>query len=137
VGAAVNFGSANLEREMRVLRRKLAGGADFLLSQPIYDPAVVERFFDAWGGPLPVPVIAGLLPLASSRHAEFLHHEVPGIDIPQALRERMARASDPESEGVAIARDMLAYLKSWAQGAYFMPPFGRYRLVQAILAGML
>jgi homocysteine S-methyltransferase len=137
VGAAVNLGSANLEREMRVLRRKLAGGADFLLSQPIYDPAVVERFFEAWGGPLPVPVIAGLLPLASSRHAEFLHHEVPGIDIPQALRERMARASDPESEGVAIARDMLAYLKSWAQGAYFMPPFGRYRLVEAILAGMV
>ncbi|RME80072.1 MAG: bifunctional homocysteine S-methyltransferase/methylenetetrahydrofolate reductase, partial [Caldilineae bacterium] len=70
VGAAVNLGAENLEREMKVLRRKLDGGADFLLSQPIFDPKVVERFYAAWGGPLPVPLIAGLLPLASSRHAE-------------------------------------------------------------------
>ncbi len=137
VGAAVNLGNKNLEREIRVLRRKLDGGADFLLSQPLYDPAVAERFFDAWGGPLPVPVIAGLLPLASSRHAEFLHNEVPGIDIPRPLRDRMAEASGPEGEGVAIARDMLSYLKTWAQGVYLMPPFGRFHLVEEILQGFM
>lgn len=137
VGAAVNFGAEDLAQEIKVLKRKLAAGADFLLSQPIFDPAVVERFHDAWGGPLPVPVIAGLLPLASSRHAEYLHHEVPGISIPETLRERMAAAADPEAEGIAIARDLLAYLHTWAQGVYFMPPFGRYHLVPAILAGLV
>ena len=134
VGAALNLNPSNMEREIRVLKRKLDGGADFLLTQPVYDPAVVERFLDAWGGPLPVPVIAGLLPLVSSRHAEFLHHEVPGIIIPQSIRERMARSEQPEREGVALARDLLAHLKTWAQGAYFMPPFGRYHLVGEILA---
>ena len=136
VGSAVNLGAKNLEREMRVLRRKLDGGADFLLSQPIFDPTVVERFHDAWGGALPVPVIAGLLPLASSRHAEFLHHEVPGIEIPQSLRDRMAQATDPAQEGVAIARDLLTHLQTWAQGAYFMPPFGRYHVVGTIIEGL-
>ncbi len=137
VGAAVNLGASNLSREMRVLRRKLYGGADFLLSQPIFDPAVVERFLAAWGGPLPVPVIAGLLPLASSRHAEFLHHEVPGIQIPQPLRDRMAQTDDPTTEGIAIARDLLSSLQDWAHGAYLMPPFGRYHLVEAVVAGMI
>ncbi len=137
VGAALNFGAEDLEQEIKVLKRKLAAGADFLLSQPVFDPAVVERFFAAWGGPLPVPVIAGLLPLASSRHADYLHHEVPGISIPQELRERMATATHPEAEGIAIARDLLAYLQTWAQGAYFMPPFGRYHLIPTILAGLL
>jgi homocysteine S-methyltransferase len=137
VGAALNLGAEDLDQEIKVLKRKLAAGADFLLSQPIFDPAVVERFLAAWGGPLPVPVIAGLLPLVSSRHADYLHHEVPGISIPQALRERMAAATHPEAEGIAMARDLLAYLQTWAQGAYLMPPFGRYHLVPTILEGLI
>ncbi|MCO6452529.1 MAG: bifunctional homocysteine S-methyltransferase/methylenetetrahydrofolate reductase [Caldilineales bacterium] len=135
VGAAVNLGAEDIEREMKVLEKKLEGGADFLLSQPAFDPAAIERFLAAWGGPLPVPVIAGLLPLASSRHAEFLHHEVPGIVIPTRLLDLMASAAEPEHEGVVIARELLAYLQTIAQGAYFMPPFGRYQLVGEILNG--
>ncbi|NUQ37999.1 MAG: bifunctional homocysteine S-methyltransferase/methylenetetrahydrofolate reductase [Caldilineales bacterium] len=137
VGAAVNFGAEDLARESKVLERKLAGGADFLLSQPIYDPEVVTRFLAHWGGPLPVPVIAGLLPLVSVRHAEFLHHEVPGILIPDRLRQRLQHAADPEQEGVVIARELLAFLRDWAAGVYFMPPFGRFHLVGDILQGSL
>lgn len=133
VGAALNLDAGNLEQEIKALRRKLAGGADFLLTQPIFDPGVSVRFQEVWGGLLPVPVIAGMLPLASSRHAEYLHHEIPGITIPQSLRDLMARAADPEAEGIAIARDLLAHLRTWAQGAYFMPPFGRHHLVAAVL----
>lgn len=135
VGAALNPGAEDLDKECKTLRRKLEGGADFLLTQPVFDPTVIERFLAAWGGPLAVPAIAGLLPLASSRHAEYLHHEVPGIVIPQRLRELMAGAANPEAEGVAIARDLLAHLRTWAQGAYFMPPFGRHHLVGAVLQG--
>lgn len=135
VGAAVNLGAEDLARESKVLERKLAGGADFLLSQPVYDPAAVDRFLAHWGGPLPVPVIAGLLPLVSVRHAEYLHHEVPGIVIPDHLRSLLAQAADPEQEGVAIARDLLASLRGWAAGVYFMPPFGRFHLVGEILNG--
>ncbi len=133
VGAALNLNASDLAQEMKTLRRKLAGGVDFLLTQPVFDPAVSDRFLAAWGGPLPVPVVAGLLPLASSRHAEYLHHEVPGVSIPQAIRDLMAGAANPETEGIAIARDLLAHLCTWAQGAYFMPPFGRHHLVAAVL----
>ncbi|MBX7235991.1 MAG: bifunctional homocysteine S-methyltransferase/methylenetetrahydrofolate reductase [Caldilineales bacterium] len=135
VGAALNLDAENPEQEIKVLRRKLDGGADFLLTQPVFDPTASDRFRAAWGGPLPVPVIAGLLPLTSSRHAEYLHHEIPGLSIPQRLRDLMAKAADPEAEGIAIARDLLAHLRTWANGAYFMPPFGRHQLVAAVLGG--
>ncbi len=133
VAAALNPAAEDLAKECKTLRRKLDAGADFLLTQPLFDPAVSERFLNAWGGPLPVPVIVGLLPLASSRHAEYLHHEVPGIVIPSHLRDLMTNAANPEAEGIAIARDLLAHLRTWAHGAYFMPPFGRYHLIPAIL----
>src|SRR2546428_10898087 len=80
--------------------------------------------------PLGLPVLAGLCPLASARNAEFLHNEVPGMQIPAAIRERMARAATPEAgrrEGVLIARGMLDEVKEDIVGAYLMPQFGRYR----------
>src|SRR4030067_91907 len=81
VGCAANLCAPDLEREARVLTRKVKAGADFVLSQPVYDPQVVRSFrrlsADRFG-PLATPLLVGLLPLHSARHASFLHNEVPG-----------------------------------------------------------
>jgi homocysteine S-methyltransferase len=87
-----------------------------------------------------VPVLVGLLPLASHRNAEFLHNEVPGMRVPDAIRERMRKAGSGQAareEGVAIAREMLAQVKDRVQGAYIMPPFGRYGLAADIISGIV
>ena len=79
------------------------------MTQPVYDPVVLERFL-ADIAPLGLPVLVGLLPLASYRNAEFLHNEVPGMQVPEAIRERMRKAGSgapARKEGVAIAREML------------------------------
>src|SRR3954470_23626644 len=93
-GAAASPAAPDLEREVRLLRRKLDAGARFVLTQPVYTVAPLRALREAYerstGAPLVAPVIAGLLPLVSGRHAAFLHNEVPGIDIPAAVRDRMA-----------------------------------------------
>ncbi len=133
VGAALNMGAADLQREVRVMRRKLEAGADFFLTQPVYDVTTVERFLELTGD-IPVPVIMGLLPLRSYRHAAFLHHEVPGITIPETLLERMAAAGpDALEEGIRIAQELAVALQPYVQGFYIIPPFGRYDMVPPIL----
>jgi len=87
----------------------------------------------------PVPVILGLLPFKTFRHAQFLHYEVPGIEVPPAALERMeaaaAKGKEAElAEGVAIVRELLAQLKGTCQGVYVVPPFGKYDVVARILA---
>src|SRR6185295_11143512 len=85
---------------------KLEAGAQFAMTQPFYDWSVWDRFVAQAGKP-PVPVLMGILPLQSFRHAEFLHHEVPGITVPDALRARLERAgSRAQDEGVAHAREL-------------------------------
>jgi 5,10-methylenetetrahydrofolate reductase len=82
----------------------------------------------------------GLLPLASYRNAEFLHNEVPGMQVPETIRERMRKAGDgaqARKEGVAIAREMLASVRGRVQGAYIMPPFERYELALEVIDGFL
>ena len=97
-------------RELARLRAKVEAGAELVMTQPVYDAEMLDRFLDDVA-PLGVPVLVGLLPLASHRNAEFLHNEVPGMRVPEAIRERMRKAgSGPKAraEGVAIAREMLA-----------------------------
>jgi homocysteine S-methyltransferase len=109
------------------------------MTQPVYDPAVLGRFLDDIA-PLELPVLVGLLPLASHRNAEFLHNEVPGMQIPEAIRERMRLAgSGPgaRKEGVAIAREMLHAVKHRVAGAYIMPPLERYELALEVVDGFL
>jgi len=131
VGCAVNLNAPDLQREARTLRRKIDAGADFALSQPIYERGKLDRFLDVyekrWGEPLLLPLLVGVLPLRTVRHAEFLHNEVPGIDIPEAIRDRMRRAGgDSWKEGLAIADELAAELRDGAAGLYLIPPFGRY-----------
>ncbi len=139
VGSALNLtpSEAELEKQITLTRKKIENGADFLLTQPVFDPAAARRFFDHYAAyynePLTTPVIAGLLPLYTPRHAAFLHNEVPGMDIPQALRDRMQDADDPAAEGVRIAQEILLQLRDFTQGAYLMPPFGRYYLAADVV----
>jgi homocysteine S-methyltransferase len=132
VGAAFDPGADNLDRELSVLDRKVKNGADFVLTQPVYDPGVIERVLQRIGE-FPVPVIMGVLPLYSHRHAEFLHNELPGINIPEDVRRQMKEAGDDgPSMGIQLARELLIALQDRIHGAYVMPPFGRYDMVAEI-----
>ncbi len=129
----------NYPREIARLREKKAAGAELVMTQPVYDPTVLERFLDDCL-PLDIPVLVGLLPLASYRNAEFLHNEVPGMQVPETVRERMRKAgSGPAArkEGVAIAREMLATVRHRVAGAYVMPPLERYELALEVVDGFL
>jgi len=127
----------NYEREIERLKQKKEAGAELVMTQPVYDPAQLRRFLDDIR-PLQLPVLVGILPLASHRNAEFLHNEVPGMQVPDTVRERMRKAgSGPQArkEGVAIAREMLAEVRKDVAGAYVMPPFERYDLALEVIDG--
>lgn len=129
----------NYERELRRLEEKKAAGAELVMTQPVYDPRVLEKFLSDIA-PLGLPVLVGLLPLASFRNAEFLHNEVPGMSVPDAVRERMRKAGTgpaARAEGVAIAREMLAAIRDRVAGAYIMPPLERYELALEVVDGYL
>jgi homocysteine S-methyltransferase len=120
------------DREWDRLDQKLAAGAQLVMTQPLYDAAQVEamlgearRRFGPKG--FPVPVLLGILPLQSSRHAEFLHHEVPGITIPESTRAAMRGAGEAAAEvGLATALSLLRDVGNAVAGTYVMPSFGRY-----------
>jgi homocysteine S-methyltransferase len=134
VGCAVDPTRSDREEEARRLRAKLAGGADFVMTQPIFDVRVWTDFLALLGEPIPVPVLVGILPLQSSRHAEFLHNEVPGITLTDHARDRMRLAgADGRREGVKMAQELLAALEEHAQGVYIMPSFGRYEVAAEVL----
>jgi methionine synthase / methylenetetrahydrofolate reductase(NADPH) len=135
VACAIDPTRDDLAHEAERLRAKLEAGADLVMTQPIYDPATWRRFLDVYGvEQLPVPVLAGILPLQSSRHAEFLHNEVPGITLSDEARERMRLAGpDGRREGVKMAQELLLELRPLVQGVYLMPSFGRYEVAAEVL----
>ena len=123
------------ERELRRLEEKKLAGAELVMTQPVYDPRTLERFLDD-AAPLGLPVMVGILPLASHRNAEFLHNEVPGMSIPAEYRERMAKVPQgpaARAEGIKIAQEALAAVKHRVQGVYVMPPFNRVESALAVL----
>jgi methionine synthase I (cobalamin-dependent)/5,10-methylenetetrahydrofolate reductase len=133
VGAALDAAAADTGREIERLRRKVEAGARWLQTQPIYDLDVLDRFLERAGGP-PVPVVVGVLPLHSSRHAEFLHNEVPGITIPDRVRMRLRDAGDKGVRvGVEMAQRLVRQIREQYAGAYLMPSFGRYEVVAEVL----
>ncbi len=137
VGCALNLLPPDPEREIKVLRRKIANGADFALTQPVYQPAKAREFlelYQAQFGPLEIPVLVGILPLYGVRHAAFLHNEVPGIMIPDEIRARIEKAGDwAPQEGVRVAVELIREIKEGGQGVYIMPAFGRYDLTAEII----
>ncbi len=138
IGCGVNPGAVDLELEVERFRLKVAAGAEYAFSQPVYEPALLERFLAKIGGKSPVPLFIGVLPLASARNAEFLHHEVPGMQIPKGVMDRMQAAATREAQqavGLAVAKDTLAAARAMKgiAGAYIFPPFGDYRKVAELI----
>jgi methionine synthase / methylenetetrahydrofolate reductase (NADH) len=133
IACAVNPSADDLDHEIDRFRQKIEAGADVAMSQPLYDLATLERFFEKTG-PLPIPFLLGVLPLQSSRHAEFMHNEVPGIVVPQQLRDRMRAAGENGiAEGLTQSRELLNDTRLLVQGVYLMPSFGRYEVVAELV----
>jgi methionine synthase I (cobalamin-dependent)/5,10-methylenetetrahydrofolate reductase len=127
------------ELELARLRAKLEAGAHFVMTQPIYDLAPLLDFCEHFG-PVQVPILLGMIPLHSSKHAEYLHNEVPGISIPDEVRARMREAGERGREvGIELARDVIveARQRGLIQGCYLMPSFGRYDLVGELASELL
>jgi homocysteine S-methyltransferase len=132
VGAALDPSAAEPSREMERLIAKAEAGARWCQTQPVYDLEVLERFFQRTRPP--IPVVVGVLPLHSSRHAEFLHNEVPGITVPDAVRARMREAGDRGLRaGIDTAQALVSQLRGNYAGAYLMPSFGRFEVVAEVL----
>ncbi|MBN1966339.1 MAG: bifunctional homocysteine S-methyltransferase/methylenetetrahydrofolate reductase [Anaerolineae bacterium] len=141
VGCALNMGADRLDREIGVLRKKLAAGADFALAQPVFDPAIIDRFHARYeektGEPFTLPVLMGVMPLYSVRHASFLHNEIPGISIPDAIMRRVEDAGDnAPQEGVRIAQELLLAIRAKVQGAYIIPAFGKYARAAEVIEAL-
>jgi homocysteine S-methyltransferase len=133
VGAALNPAAEDVDREIERFHRKVQAGARWVQTQPVYDLAQLDRFLARAGGS-PVPVLVGLLPLHSFRHAEFLHNEVPGITIPDEVRGRLREAGDRALKlGIDMARTLLREVRGRYAGAYLMPSFGRFEVVAEVL----
>jgi methionine synthase I (cobalamin-dependent)/5,10-methylenetetrahydrofolate reductase len=135
IGCGADPGKADLEREVKRLEDKVRAGAEFIMTQPVYDPKSLERFLGLVKH-LKTPLLVGILPLYSHKNAEFLHHEVPGMSIPHDIRERMRKAGsgdEARAEGVRIAQEALLAAKQFAQGAYIMPPFNKVDLAVRVI----
>ena len=131
-------GAADLDKEIHRLEKKKAAGAELVMTQPIFQTDLLEEVLRRIEH-LELPIMVGVLPLVSYKNAEFLHNEVPGMQIPAEIRERMRKTPGGEAarkEGVKIAREMLFAVRDRVQGAYLMPPLGRYELALEVLDGL-
>jgi homocysteine S-methyltransferase len=129
IGAAFNPNGQRMEVQVARLEKKVANGATFAQTQPIYDLSRFEQMLELTAH-LSIPILPGVLPLVSGRNAEFLHNEVPGIVIPEEIRQRMAGKSgdDGVREGLAIAREFIEAAYDRVGGFYLIPPFGKYEI---------
>ena len=132
IACALDPTAADQATEWDRLERKIEAGAHLVMTQPLYDgPQVQAMLVEArrrvGPGGFPVPVLLGVLPLQSSRHAEFLHNEVPGITIPDAIRTRLRVAGDRAADvGLELALELVLAAAPSVAGTYVMPSFGRY-----------
>jgi methionine synthase I (cobalamin-dependent)/5,10-methylenetetrahydrofolate reductase len=134
VACAANPTADDVELEVERVRRKIEAGADVLMTQQIYSAEILRSFLERLG-PIDVPVIVGIMPLQSSRHAEFIHNELAGVFVPEDVRERMRRAGENgTAEGLAHAAELLEECRPYVQGVYLVPSFGRYEVVGELVA---
>ncbi len=133
LACAANPSADMFDYEIEKLGRKIQSGAEVVITQPIFEIGIFERFMKAVE-PLRIPVVVGILPLRSHKHAEFLHHEIPGINIPERVRERMFRAGEKApQEGINISAEFLREVKAAVNGAYLLPPFKKYEVAVEVL----
>ncbi len=131
IGVGVNPGAINLDEEIRRFEWKVEAGAEYAITQPVYDTEQLREFIDKIAH-VRIPIIAGIFPLVSSRNAEFMHNEVPGVRVTQDVLRRMRAASDKSKEhareeGLQIARESLEEIQEVIQGAQVSAPFGNVK----------
>ena len=142
IGVGLDPTALDRNRELDRFRMKVEAGAEFAITQPVFDPDALLSFLDAltrmMGGGLPIPIIAGIWPLASYRNAEFMQNEVPGVVVPDSTMRRMAAVAKQSKEeqlsvGVEIAREMIEHVRQRVNGIQVSAPFGRIDIVLAVL----
>jgi homocysteine S-methyltransferase len=136
IGCAATPSAPDIGLDLERLHRKIEAGAQFVMTQPVYDAASFLDYFDQYKrryGPLPIPILVGLQPLHSAQQAEKFHHEVPGIVIPEEVRTRLHRAGEAATlVGLAMIKEVFDAVCSTVQGAYIIT-LGRYDLVGELL----
>lgn len=137
IGVGCNPGAVDLDREVDRFKWKVDAGAEFAITQPVFDTALLFNFLERIKD-FRIPIMAGIWPLASLRNAEFMNAEVPGASVPDALLARMAAAQEQgkdvaRAEGVAIAREMLRDIHQAIEGVQVSAPFGRVSYVFDVL----
>jgi homocysteine S-methyltransferase len=131
IGVGVNPGAVNMDEEIRRFEWKVEAGAEYAITQPVFDTDQLKRFLDMISH-VRIPIVAGIWPLISFRNAEFMHNEVPGVNVTPEILERMRAASEigkeeAREEGIAIARDSLLEVKDVIQGVQVSAPFGNVK----------
>lgn len=132
VAVAADPTRPDLEEEADRLYRKISNGGDLVMTQPVFDFTTWTDFLSIYKrkyGPIEIPILLGVLPLQSTRHAEFLHNEVPGIRLTESARDRMRIAGNKgRAEGVKLAQELILQARDSVHGIYIMPSFGRYEV---------
>jgi homocysteine S-methyltransferase len=138
IGVGANPGAINLDEEMKRFYYKVEAGAEYLMTQPVYDLKLFENFIKRIHD-VKIPILVGIFPLASAKNAEFLHNEVPGMSVPEDIRKRMHAAGNGDAgraEGIRIAQEALLAIAPMVQGAYIMPPFNRFDMALNVLEAL-
>jgi len=142
VGAGCNPGAVDMDLEASRFLRKAEAGAEYFFSQPLYDASLLYRFLDKTEAASDVPFLVGILPLVSAKNAEFLHNEVPGMQVPDPVMKAIKAAPTRQAQrkvGMQVAREALLEVKEHprVKGVYVYPPFGSYRAVLRLLEGII
>jgi homocysteine S-methyltransferase len=143
IGVGVNPAPIDIEQELKRFAWKVEAGAEFAVTQPVFDATQLEQFLrrvDAAG--MRIPIVAGIWPLVSVRNAEFLANEVPGVSVPETVIARMRQAGERSkehavAEGITIAREMLARVRGAVQGVQVSAPFGKVELALEVFGDSL
>jgi len=137
IGVGANPGVPNIDEEIRRFEYKVEAGAEYAVTQPVFDLSLLEKFLRRIEH-FKIPVVAGIWPLVSARNAEFMKNELR-VSVPESIMERMTHASSPEAakeEGVAIAREMLIAVRHMVQGAQISAPQGKYAAAVDVLEAL-
>jgi homocysteine S-methyltransferase len=134
IGVAFNPNFDDISGQLQRLKRKIEAGAEFVMTQPVFDPEKIKHLGQAVKD-FNIPVYLGILPLVSRKNAEYLHNEVPGIKIPGNIRKRMAIDDKiaAQQEGIAIALELIQAARGWAKGFYLISPMHKYEISASII----
>ena len=139
IGVAFNPNSKNFDAQVKKLERKMERGAHFVMTQPVYEKSMIRKMKEALG-PLGIPVLVGVMPVISSRNAEFLHHEVPGISIPDAVREKIRSLPEGPAQaeyGREVAAELAREVAEHFRGIYLITPMVRSGMTAPIVQEFL